>query len=119
MSKAVAADPTADNPRKWEQARQRDVDWEKKDLLEVIYWLRQWFGLICGIVWGILPITGLPGHMLFVALNAALLFIYYTKYLQVDDEDAKYGRWELIAEGMWPSYTLFLITWICVYSLWF
>lgn len=27
-----------DNPRKWQQAMQRDADWEKKDLLEVIYW---------------------------------------------------------------------------------
>src|SRR4051794_7006372 len=26
-----------DNPLKWQQALQRDVDWSKKDLLEVVY----------------------------------------------------------------------------------
>jgi hypothetical protein len=79
--------------------------------------LRQWFGLVCGLIFGLIPITGLPGIMLFGGLSASIFFVYYTKFLGVDDEDEKYGRWDLLAEGMWTSFGLFMITWICVYSL--
>lgn len=107
----------AENLHKWEHARQRDIDWDKKDLLEVIYWIRQWLGIVIGLVFGLLPITGIAGHLLFGALSAGIMFVYYTRFLNVDDEDEKYGRWDLLAEGMWTSYALFLITWISIYSL--
>jgi len=68
-------------------------------------------------VFGLVPVTGAAGHLLFGSLSAGLLFVYYTKFLGVDDEDDKFGRWDLLVEGLWPSYALFLITWITVYSL--
>lgn len=37
-SGSSSVNSSEDNPRKWQQAMQRDADWEKKDLLEVIYW---------------------------------------------------------------------------------
>lgn len=107
----------ADNPLKWQQALSRDVEWRKSDLLDVIYGLRQVLGVICGIVWGIIPLTGLPAILLFLGVNAALLFVYYTKYLGVDDEDESYGRMDLLTEGLWPSFAMFVLTWICVYSI--
>lgn len=79
--------------------------------------LRQVLALILGVVFGALPVTGAAGHMLFGSISAAALFLYYTKYLGVDDEDDKFGRWDLLVEGLWSSYALFLITWITVYSL--
>ena len=116
---AVGSSGDSLRPRlNWRDAVARDVEWQKDDLLAVVYWLRQVLGVVLGVVWGLVPITGLAGHLLFAALSALILFMYYTKYLGVDDEDEKYGgRWELIIEGLWPSYALFLITWIGVYSL--
>jgi len=79
-----------------------------------VYWLRQVFGIICGFVWGCIPMTGFVGHVVFMASNATLFYIYYAKYLAVDDEDM--GRWDLMTEGMPTSYALFLVTWITVYT---
>lgn len=143
----------ADNPLKWAQARQRDVDWRKSDLLDVIYTLRQILGIVCGIIWGIAGLTGMPAILLFVGINVAVLLsvdaradssgrtlrgpalvclvshsvcamccccarsVYYTKYLGVDDEDEAYGRMDLLTEGLWTSFAMFILTWICVYSI--
>ncbi len=44
----------------------------------------------------------------FVLLNAVLVFIYYTKFLGVDDEE--FGRTELIQEGFMTSFGVFLVS---------
>jgi len=34
--------------------------------LDVVYWLRQIIGLIIGIIWGVLPLKGILGILLYV-----------------------------------------------------
>jgi predicted membrane metal-binding protein len=111
--------PEDDNPAKWSQALRRDVDWRKKDLCEVIFWIRQVLALVLGIAFGIAGLTGLPTILLFLGLNSASLFVYYTRFLQVDDEEDAYGRWDLLTEGLWPSFAFFILTWTVTYSLGF
>jgi len=43
----------------------------------------------------------------FLGGHAALLFLYYTKYLGVDDEE--FGRFDLLSEGFMPSFAGFLV----------
>lgn len=47
-------------------------------------------------------------------LNAAALYIYYARYLEVDLES--YGTTELLQEGFMPSFGLFLLSWTITYS---
>lgn len=35
----------------------------KKDLTDVIYWARQLLGLLCGLVWGLIPLHGYVGNL--------------------------------------------------------
>ncbi len=37
--------------------------WEKKEIFDYIYWLRQLAGLLCGVLWGLLPLTGFIGNL--------------------------------------------------------
>jgi len=101
---------------KWANARRRDLGdkWNKEDLQDVIFWLRQGIAVIVGLVWGLMPMYGLVGILSFAVINAASLYLYYAKYLGVDDEE--HGRWDLLSEGFMPSLALFLVFWITLYS---
>ena len=33
------------------------------ELHEVVYWLRQVLGVLCGVVWGVIPLTGYVGNL--------------------------------------------------------
>jgi len=96
-----------------------DDDWEKKEICDVVHWIRQFFGLLCGIIWGIIPLYGLIGNVSFLIINVLVLFLYYSKYLNVDDEKLFGGHWDLIQEGFFSSYAIFLVFWILTYNaLW-
>jgi hypothetical protein len=43
----------------------------------------------------------------FVLANVILVFLYYTRYLGVDDEE--FGRTELMQEGFMSSFGLFVV----------
>eukprot|EP00455_Lapot_gusevi_P010964 TRINITY_DN1502_c0_g1_i2.p1 TRINITY_DN1502_c0_g1~~TRINITY_DN1502_c0_g1_i2.p1 ORF type:complete len:121 (+),score=26.39 TRINITY_DN1502_c0_g1_i2:70-432(+) len=114
-TKGAKKSSSEEGGQKWKKALRRNIDWEKNDLLEVIHWVRQLVALVCGFVWGVIPITGFVGLLGFAIASALGLYMYYTKYLGVEDE--VHGRFDLLSEGFLPSFALFMVTWICVYSL--
>lgn len=95
----------------------------------VLYWLRQVIGIVLGVVWGVIPMSGAAGIMSCVAaaraapplqrprpsfvspsfalVSSAIVFAYYTRFVDADEED--FGRYELISEGFMPSFGLFLV----------
>jgi len=98
------------------KATTKNSEWPDKDeFLDVIYWARQIIGLIAGLLWGLLPLKGLFGIGLFLVLNAASLYAYFTNFQQVDEEEFG-GAWELTKEGFVTSLAGFLVMWIIVYS---
>ena len=68
---------------------------------QIVTNIRQILGFIVGVIWGVIPLYGMVGIASFGLVNALVLFIYYTKYLGVDDEE--YGRFELI-QGFLQKY---------------
>lgn len=103
-------------PTIWQRAFTAKSPWpEKDDFLDVIYWSRQIIGILLGIVWGIVPLKGFIGLALFCAINAGVLYIYFTSFQQIDEEDFG-GIWELTKEGFMSSFALFLVVWIIIYS---
>ncbi|CAM6119150.1 unnamed protein product [Calypogeia fissa] len=93
-----------------------DADWDRDQLGDVLHWLRQAIGLICGIIWGAFPLTGSLWLLVFVLLSTSIIYGYYTLILKVDEEEFG-GHGPLLQEGMFASFTLFLLAWILVYSL--
>jgi hypothetical protein len=48
-------------------------------------------------------------------VNAGLIYLYFTNFQHVDEQE--YGRaWELTKEGFITSFAGFLVTWIIMYS---
>ena len=86
-----------------------------EDFPTVVYWLRQPLGLILGIVWGLLGLTGMTALGSYGVTQALVLWFYYTKLLRVDAEDFK--PWDLLKEGFVPAFGLFLTAWIVTHSL--
>lgn len=102
----------------WELARTPNSEgmWQKDDLFNVLYWLRQVIGLMCGILFGLIPLQGFAGNLGFLAGCSFVCYVYYARFLQIDEEE--YGRWELVSEGLMNAYALFLVSSLaCGFSL--
>ncbi|QDZ23193.1 Rab5-interacting protein [Chloropicon primus] len=91
-------------------------EWDKDKLLDALHWLKQIMGVICGVVFGFLPITGFVGAAAFAAINAASSHTFYHSYLQIDEDDYG-GHSALLGEGFMPSVFVFQLCWILTYSL--
>ncbi|CAO2840678.1 unnamed protein product [Amaranthus hypochondriacus] len=93
-----------------------DVSWEKDQLSDVLHWTRQVVALVCGLIWGAIPLVGGIWLILFMALSTAIVYGYYALILKIDEEEYG-GHGALLQEGLFASMTLFLLAWILVYSL--
>jgi len=93
-----------------------ESDWsDKEEFLDVIYWARQIIGILIGLVWGLLPLKGFLGLVLFAALSAGIVYVWFTAVQGIDESEFG-GAWELTKEGFITSAAGFLVTWIITYS---
>uniref|UniRef100_A0A1B6KN63 Rab5-interacting protein n=1 Tax=Graphocephala atropunctata TaxID=36148 RepID=A0A1B6KN63_9HEMI len=100
----------------WVRAFTSHSEWpDKEEFLDVIYWTRQVLGIVVGILWGLIPLKGFIALLLFVAVNAGIIYVYFANFQCVDEEDFG-GAWELTKEGFMTSFAGFLVTWIIIYS---
>ncbi|XP_058810226.1 GEL complex subunit OPTI [Phymastichus coffea] len=100
----------------WIRAFTANSEWpDKEEFLDVIYWSRQIIGILMGILWGLIPLKGFLGLLLFVVVNGGSLYLYFSSFQQVDEEEFG-GAWELTKEGFMTSFAGFLVTWIIIYS---
>lgn len=44
------------------------------ELHEVVYWLRQVLGVLCGVVWGVIPLTGYVGNLAYAPADPRAFF---------------------------------------------
>ncbi|KAL4706214.1 hypothetical protein ACJJTC_018398 [Scirpophaga incertulas] len=100
----------------WRKAFTSNTEWpDKEEFLDVIYWMRQAIGIILGLFWGLLPLKGFLGLLLFVIVNAAVIYFYVNNFQNIDEEEYG-GMWEITKEGFMTSFAGFLVTWIIVYT---
>merc|ERR1711974_224317 len=86
---------------------------DKEEFLDVIYWGRQILGILLDLVWGLLPLKGFLGLVLFAGISAGVVYVWITAIQGIDE--AEYGgAWELTKEGFLTSAAGFLVTWIIV-----
>ena len=81
---------------------------------DVIHWMRQVIAVVCGLVCGLLPVTGVLAFGAFLFLNTYIPYYYYTSYANVNVDD--FGAQKLLMEGYQPSSALFMLIWILTYS---
>nr|CAD7425037.1 unnamed protein product [Timema monikensis] len=79
------------------------------EFLDVIYWSRQALGIIIGLLWGLIPLKGFVALLLFAVVNAGLIYLYFSNFQSVDEEEFG-GPWELTKEGFMTSFAGFLFS---------
>ncbi|GJN36330.1 hypothetical protein PR202_gb25179 [Eleusine coracana subsp. coracana] len=80
---------------------------DKDQLLDALHWIRQALGLLCGLLWGAVPLVGAVWIVLFLAISTGIIYWYYTYLLKIDEEEYG-GHGSLLQEGLFASFTLFL-----------
>ncbi|RZF39337.1 hypothetical protein LSTR_LSTR000858 [Laodelphax striatellus] len=92
----------------WLRAIKSQSEWpDKEEFLDVIYWIRQALGIIVGVLWGLIPLKGYLALLLFVLVNAGVIYVYFSSFQTVDEEEYG-GAWELTKEGFMTSFAGFL-----------
>lgn len=77
--------------------------------------MRQIIGLILGLLWGILAVKGIVGLILFLLINSIIVYVYFSTYQKLDEEEYG-GITEILKEGLMTSFATFLVAWIILYS---
>ncbi|XP_078444982.1 uncharacterized protein LOC144714159 [Wolffia australiana] len=103
-------------PFKFAKLLDPDASWDKDQLGDALHWIRQVIGLVCGLLWGAIPLVGGFWIVVFLALSSGIIYGYYAYILKVDEEEFG-GHGALLQEGLFASFTLFLLLWILGYSL--
>ncbi|KAG0502957.1 hypothetical protein HPP92_003029 [Vanilla planifolia] len=93
-----------------------EASWDKDQLGDVLHWIRQAAGLVCGVIWGAIPLVGALWLVVFLVLSSGVIYGYYAHILKVDEEEFG-GHGALLQEGLFASFSVFLLAWILVYSL--
>ncbi|XP_008777096.1 respirasome Complex Assembly Factor 1 [Phoenix dactylifera] len=103
-------------PFKFAKLLDPEASWDKDQLGDVLHWIRQVLGLVCGLLWGAIPLVGAIWILVFLVLSSGIIYGYYAHILKIDEEEYG-GHATLLQEGLFASFTLFLLAWILVYSL--
>ncbi|KAL9270659.1 GEL complex subunit OPTI-like protein, partial [Drosera capensis] len=85
-----------------------DASWDKDQLGDVLHWIRQAVALVCGLLWGAIPLVGGVWLFVFLAISTAIVYGYYAMILKIDEEEFG-GHGALLQEGLFASVTLFLV----------
>ncbi|XP_076930279.1 uncharacterized protein LOC143595004 [Bidens hawaiensis] len=93
-----------------------EASWDKDQLGAVLHWIRQIVALVCGLLWGAIPLVGGIWLVTFLLISSGIIYGYYAVILKVDEEEFG-GHGPLLQEGLFASVTLFLLAWTLVYSL--
>ncbi|XP_028775774.1 uncharacterized protein RAB5IF homolog isoform X4 [Neltuma alba] len=104
------------SPSKFAKFLDPEASWDKDQLGDVLHWIRQALGLVFGLLWGAVPLVGGIWFILFLVISSGIIYGYYAVILKVDEEEFG-GHGALLQEGLFASITLFLLSWILVYSL--
>ncbi|XP_038693216.1 respirasome Complex Assembly Factor 1-like [Tripterygium wilfordii] len=104
------------SPFKFAKLFDAEASWDKDQLGDVLHWIRQVVALLCGLLWGAIPLIGGIWIVVFLVISTGIVYGYYAMILKIDEEDFG-GHGMLLQEGLFASFTLFLLAWILVYSL--
>ncbi|KAH8520354.1 hypothetical protein H0E87_001708 [Populus deltoides] len=85
-----------------------EASWDKDQLGDVLHWIRQVVALVCGLLWGAIPLVGGIWIALFLLISSGIIYVYYGMILKIDEDDFG-GHGTLLQEGLFASITLFLV----------
>lgn len=90
------------------------MDWQKDQVLEAVHWFKQVLSMLLGILFGLIPIQGFSGIVIFAIVILMATNWFTDAHLKV--ADSVVDRYEILGEGLMSAVALFLLFWISVYS---
>ncbi|CAK7331516.1 unnamed protein product [Dovyalis caffra] len=96
------------SPFKFAKLLDPEASWDKDQLGDVLHWIRQVVAIVCGLLWGTIPLVGGIWIGLFLLISSGIIYGYYALILKIDEEDFG-GHTALLQEGLFASITLFLV----------
>eukprot|EP00301_Raphidiophrys_heterophryoidea_P018566 c3567_g1_i1.p1 GENE.c3567_g1_i1~~c3567_g1_i1.p1 ORF type:complete len:147 (+),score=33.70 c3567_g1_i1:45-443(+) len=91
-------------------------DWTADEVESAIHWVRQFLGLIVGLIWGISGFTGALYFIGGIGINFAVTWAFYSQVLDVQEEDVGQDPGLFLQAGGPSSMALFLLAWILTYT---
>mmetsp|Transcript_795 Transcript_795/g.1466 ORF Transcript_795/g.1466 Transcript_795/m.1466 type:complete len:125 (-) Transcript_795:217-591(-) len=85
-------------------------------VLDILYWIRQFFAISLGLCNGFFRVEGFLGFFLYFLIVTMCPLAYLKNYLNVNDEQHG-GAFAVLSEGFMPSLALYTLTWTLSYSL--
>ncbi|XP_012067020.2 respirasome Complex Assembly Factor 1 [Jatropha curcas] len=105
------------SPFKFGKLLDPEASWDKDSIGYVLHWIRQFVALVFWNCFGVLYLwVGGIWIGLFLLISSGIVYGYYSMILKVDEEEFG-GHGALLQEGLFASFTLFLLSWVLVYSL--
>lgn len=84
----------------------RNYNWTKEEISWVVYWVRQVISFLFGLLWGIIPIQGLMGVLLYLT-SSFMALEAYTRFLNVNEN--VFDKLDVLKEGFAPAIGTFLV----------
>lgn len=90
-------------------------EFTKEEVLDILFYLKEIFGLLLGVAIASVGLMGLTAIIVFVLCISLLNYVYVFKFLGVDEEiiETKDVLKEHFMNGFFP----FLLSWIVMYNL--
>eukprot|EP01095_Lingulamoeba_sp_RSL-Kostka_P013751 TRINITY_DN5778_c0_g3_i1.p1 TRINITY_DN5778_c0_g3~~TRINITY_DN5778_c0_g3_i1.p1 ORF type:complete len:123 (+),score=31.09 TRINITY_DN5778_c0_g3_i1:65-433(+) len=99
----------------WVRALKPNQEFEKKEIMDVVYVEKQILGIIFGFILGAIPVTGIAGIIIFLGLTSGITLVYLSKFIKIDE--SKFEKSDLITEGLFPGFGVFMVCWILSFNI--
>jgi hypothetical protein len=73
-----------------------------------VYWVKQIISIVCGILWGVLKLTGLPAIISFVVIAGTISYIVGFQFLKGEEAEID-SPWPVVTEGGMPAFASFMV----------
>jgi hypothetical protein len=92
-----------------------EAEFTKEEVLDILFYMKEVFGFIIGIIVGVIGLMGLTGLIAYVLAASILSYLYVYKFLGVEEDtvETKDTLKEHFMNGFFP----FLLTWIILHNL--
>ena len=90
-------------------------DLTKEEVLDILFYAKELFGLVIGVVIALSGLMGLTALVAFVLAVSGISYLYVYKFLGVDEETVEPK--DVLKEHFMNGFFPFLLAWILGYNL--
>jgi hypothetical protein len=96
------------------KALSRDGEQTKEEVSDILFYVKEIFGAVIGIIVAVVGLTGLTGLIAYVLAASALSYVYVYKFLGVDEEAVETK--DVLKDHFMNGFFPFLLCWILGYN---